>query len=310
MNRRTFLLSVTVAPVVAALAACGDSSKVSVATDPGTTPATTPATTPSTTPGTTPATTPDTTPTTTQTGIAHPTRADDLVLALAYEGGFVAPNYLFARLPQLLVSGDGRVFTEGAVPAIYPGPLLPTILVRSITEDGIQILLGVANAAGLLAAPGDYTGGTRVADAANTVLTINAQGGSFVHSAYALGIDTAETPARQRLLDAVNTLSDLDKTVGAAELGPNETFVATAYRLRAAVADPSVMAGGQEPAPTIVDWPAGAGISLADASDCGRVDAAAIGSLFTDAKQNTYFKEGVVVYQLSVRGVLPGDPAC
>ena len=41
-----------------------------------------------------------------------------------------------------------------------------------------------------------------------------------------------------------------------------------------------------------------------------RVDAAAIGSLFLDAMQNTYFKDGDVVYRVVVRGVLPGDPAC
>ena len=63
-------------------------------------------------------------------------------------------------------------------------------------------------------------------------------------------------------------------------------------------------------AASVVDWPAATRDSLADATECARVEAAAVGSLFTDAKQNTYFKDGEVVYQLSVAGVLPGDPAC
>ena len=230
-------------------------------------------------------------------------------MRLAYEGGLVPQDYLFASVPQLLVSGDGRMFTQGLFPEVYPGPLLPNILVRTISEDGIQTLLRVVDAAGLLASPPDYAGGTMVADAPDTVLTINADGGTFIHSAYALGIDDPESPVRRRLLDAVNSLGDKELTVGAAELGTNEAFVAATYRLRATAIDPSTLAG-QEPAPSMVDWPAGTGVSLADAGDCARVDAAAVGSLFVDATQNTYFGDAEMVYHLAVRGVLPGDPAC
>jgi hypothetical protein len=293
MNRRSFLSAALAAPVLAALAACGDPDQVSVATDP-----TTPGTVPATTPGTSPA-----------AGIAHPTAADDVVLKLSYEGGFVPVGVAFVNTPSLLVSGDGRVFTQGTVPAIFPGPLLPTVLARTITEDGVQVLLGIVRDAGLLAEPPDYTGGDNVADAPNTVLTINADGGSFVHSAYALGIDSPESPARQKLLDATTALSDIEKAAGAANLGPDESFVSAAYRFQARVVDPTELTS-QDPAPTTVDWPATAGVSLADATTCARVDAAAVGSLFIDAKQNTYFKDGDVVYQLAVAGVLPGDPAC
>jgi hypothetical protein len=85
--------------------------------------------------------------------------------------------------------------------------------------------------------------------------------------------------------------------------------VPTTYRLQARVVDPTEVSG-QDPPASVVDWPAPAGVLLANAAECARVDAAAAGSLFTDAKQNTYFKEGEIVYQLSVAGVLPGDPAC
>jgi hypothetical protein len=294
MNRRSFLSAMVAAPVLAALAACGDPDQVSVATDP---------TTPGTAPGSTPATTP-------AAGIAHPTAAEDVVLKLSYEGGFVPAGFAFVNTPSLVVSGDGRVFTQGAVPAIFPGPLLPAVLVRTITEDGIQAVLGVVNDAGLLAEPPDYAGGDNVADAPNTVLTISVDSGSFVHSAYALGIDSPESPARQNLLDVTTKLGDIEQAAGAANnLGPDQPFVPTTYRFQASVVDPTELTS-QDPAPTIVDWPATAGVSLADATTCARLEAGAVGSLFLDAKQNTYFKDGDVVYQLSVAGVLPGDPAC
>ncbi len=277
-------------PLLAALAACGDPDQEAATTNP---------TTPSTTPGTTP----------TGVGITHPTGADDVVLKVTYEGGFVPAGFFFVNTPALLVSGDGRVFTQGAVPAIFPGPLLPTVLVRTISEDGLQALLALVQKAGLFAKIPDYSGGDNVADAPSTVLAINANGGTFVHSAYALGLDTPESPARQTLLDVTTALGDIETAAGVSNLGTDEPFVASAYRLQAHAVDPTETST-QDPAPTVIDWPAASGISLVTATECARVAASAVGSLFTDATQNTYFKEGDIVYQVSVAGVLPGDPAC
>jgi len=155
MNRRMFVSALVIVPLVGALAACGDPDQVPAEADP---------TTPPTSPGTTPATTPDTTPgTAAPSGIEHPTGADDVVLKLAYEGGFVPFGTIFVNTPTALVSGDGRVFTPAAVPAIYPGPLLPSLRVRHITEADMQSLLKVVDDAGLLAPAPDYTGGLNVA---------------------------------------------------------------------------------------------------------------------------------------------------
>ena len=299
MNRRAFLSAVAVAPVLAALASCGDPN-VASGTDPGSVPPGSPGTTPGITTGTAAPTAP---------AIVHPTGPDDVVLKLSYEGGLLAPGYLFVNTPSLLVSGDGRVFTQGAVPAIFPGPLLPTVFERRISEEGMQSLLGIVQAAGLMAPPAEYPDRHNVADASTTVLTINAGGATFVHSAYALGMGDAEAGPRKTLLDVTTALGDLDKVVGEATLEPDAAFVATTYRLQARAVDPTELTG-QDPAPTIVDWPAGVAVVLADATKCARIDAAAVGSLFIDAKQNTYFQQGDVVYQLAVAGVLPGDPVC
>jgi hypothetical protein len=293
MNRRSFLSAVAVAPVLAAIAACGDPNRAPVEADP-----TAPGSVPATTPGTEPA-----------AGIEHPTGAGDVILRLSYEGGFVPAGLFFVNTPSLLVSGDGRVFTPALVPAVYPGPLLPSLLVRSINEAGIQALLGMVKAAGLLAPPPEYPDRHNVADAPDTVLTVAAAGETFVHSAYALGVGDAETGVRKNLLDLITAISDIDTAAGAGNLGANESFVPTVYRLQARVVDPSQLTG-QEPAPTVVEWPAAAGVSLASAPTCARVDASAVGSLFLDAKQNTFFKEGDVVYEVAVAGVLPGAPGC
>ena len=288
MNRRTFVSALVVVPIAVTLAACGDDGK---ATEP-----------------TEPQQVDDTFPPAGSTGIAHPTGPSDVILELSYEGGFVPAGTAFINLPALLVSGVGLVYTPAVIPAVFPGPLVPPMLTRTITEPGIQQLLNLVKRAGLLAPPPDYTGGEGVADASSTVLTINADGGNFVHSAYALGADTPESPARKNLLDTVTTIGDIGGAVGEDNLGANQPFVPTSYRFQARPVAQSELP--TDIPPTIVEWPALTTLPLADAATCATLDAVAVGSLFTDATQNTYFKDGDVLYQISVAGVLPGDPPC
>ena len=102
MNRRNFLTALIGTPALAAfLAACGD----------------------------------DTTQSSSDNSLAG--ALDEVVLRIGYEGGFVPAGTSFLNLPTVLVTGDGRVFTPGAVPAVYPGPLLQPMFERSITEQGI-----------------------------------------------------------------------------------------------------------------------------------------------------------------------------
>ena len=96
-------------------------------------------------------------------------------------------EYSFQQPPMVLISGDGRVFTTGPQIAIYPGPMLPNIEVRTITEEGIQTILAAADEAGLFADV-DYTAELNVADASTATVVLNVDGESWVHEAYALGI--------------------------------------------------------------------------------------------------------------------------
>ena len=156
-----------------------------------------------------------------------------------------------------------------------------------------------------------------IADAPDTVLTLVVDGQTYRHQAYALAIDVdasgnplpEQTPARQALADVVSAFGDLDTTLGAAALGEETIFEPMAYRFQAEPMAATDLAGF-DPAPELVEWPATAGVTLASAAECGRVDAAAIGTLFTDATQNTFFTEAGVTYRLAVAAVLPGDAAC
>lgn len=276
MNRRTFLAAVAGTPALAALiAACGDDNK--------------------------------------RTFSSIPSGAQDVVIKITNEGGFVPAGFAFVNLPSLLISGDGRVFTPGAMIEIYPGPLLPAISERSITDEGISKVLQLADDAGLLGAPLDYStpGAIAIADAPDTVVVINVNGKVYEHRANALGFDMPEgslsTPARDNLNTFVTLISDIAKVAGSDNVGDEQIFVPEQYRFQALVVDPTQFT---DPAPTIVAWPDGTGAVLAESLQCATVTANAVEELFTEATQLTFFEEADVTYQLSAVGVLPGDATC
>lgn len=236
----------------------------------------------------------------------HPTGADEIVVSIGYEGGFVPADYGFRNLPTVLLSGNGRAFTQGPVPEIYPGPLLPNVLVRSVTEAGTQSLLQLANKYGLLADV-EYVNPTDIADAPDTVVTIAANGATYTHRAYALGIGgdgTESDPQRQALADFVNAATGDWLYGDNPELGTEQPFASDTYLIWA------IEVGDMQPTdiePTVVDWPADASVRLVDAGECAAVPAAEVGALFAAATQLTYFAEGGVTYQLAVKPQLPGD---
>jgi hypothetical protein len=285
------------------LSACGDDSDSTPATDPTTGETLPPV---DTSPDTT---SPDTGPDDTAAdGIEHPTGAHDVVLRISYEGGFVPIDYAFLNLPSLLVTGDGREIEQGPQIEIYPGPLLPNMQERTISEAGIQALLRLAEEHDLLREI-DYEDETSIADAPYTVVTISANGETFEHEAYALGLGgdgTESDEARANLASFVEQASDVVTAAGADTLGPQAEFEATSYQLRATVADETAV----EEEPTLVDWPADAPIRLADASECATVPAESFRALFADATQLTWFVEDGVTYQLVVKPQLPGVPTC
>ncbi len=241
-------------------------------------------------------------PTSVPSGFEHPTGADDVVVRIAYEGGFIPVEMAFLNLPTLLVSGDGHVFVQGPVPEIYPGPLLPNIQVSPGTEAGIQDLLTLADEHGLLADV-EYTDPTNIADAPNPGVEIAADGQTFRHSAYALGINEESDPARKALADFV-TAATGDWLYGPnPEVGPQEQFQSEHFLIRASeVGDYT-----GEIEPTVVDWPTDVSVRLADAGECAMIPAAEVGDLFASANQLTFFAEDGITYQLTVKPQLPGD---
>ncbi len=240
-------------------------------------------------------------------GYEHPTGADEVIVSYEEVGGFTTREFAFQRTPNALVAGDGRAFSPGAQIEIYPGPLLPAVQVWTMTEEQIQEVLRLADEAGLLEEV-EYDQPDNIADATTAVVTINANGETFVHEAYALGIGDGpggaeSTPERQALLDFVGELSNITNTAASGEV---VLYEPEAYAIEALPVDDLSAYGTDGIEPTIVDWPADASVRLADASSCTVIAADEVDEVFAAANQLTFFDDGGVVYQVLVRPVLPG----
>lgn len=238
------------------------------------------------------------------------TGADDVVVSITNEGGFVPVGFAFANTPLALVTGDGRALSTGPVIAIFPGPLLPNVQQRSISPAGVQQLLARADELGLLADV-TYENNDMIADAGTTVVTITVGGRTYRHEAYALGLDTETDRDREALADFVAAATDLPATVGAAELGAEEPFTSEQFLIQALPVDRTALAGdGAEP--RFVPWPADAPVRLADAESCAAVPAAEFGPLFIDADSMTFFTDAdpvdgtEVTYSVTPVPQLPG----
>ena len=260
--------------------------------------------------------------------IDHPT-GDALVLRMSYSGGMAGPMLDFAGFPPFSLTGDGRVFMQGAVPAIFPGPALPAVNVRRLSEAGIQAVLQEVARTGLFGTSIAFRGAQNcVMDAGDTVFTLHAEERAVTVTVYGLGTLDASNPCQgvsSSELAAHQALRTLSDRLGSFEAWlPASAWVETtwqAYRpealrliVRNADADPPDGSGISNP---LVDWP--------DSSDpatfgqpgpfeserCGVVSgerADAWYAAIAAANQLTRFTKDQHRYQVTVRFFLPDEP--
>ncbi len=247
------------------------------------------------------------------------TAPDKLILRIATAGGFIAPGYLLTSMPQFALYGDGRLIVPGPVVEIYPGPLLPNLLVMRVTPAEIQTILAAADKAGLLGPNASYLA-TGIADAGTTVFTTKVGGATHTISAYALMADAkadnvADDAARARLLEFENQISNLNAFLGR-QVSDAESYAPTGMLVFARLADaPDPTA----PAQQIVAWP----LSL-DPATVGQpttvpqtsciplsgTDLATFLTVARTANAMSLWTYGTVRYAVSVRPLYPDESSC
>lgn len=255
--------------------------------------------------------------------IDHGTTADELLVRVEFEGGFVAPTWTYTSIPTFSLYGDGTVILPGAQIELYPGPALPAISTRAVGEGGVQRILDEVLSA-IERVPDEMVdmGSIGVADAPTTVVTVHAGGVDRTIEAYALG-ELSEQPdgmsdeefrARRRLQELVTTLGSLETWIPAGALGPETAYHGSAARLF--VSEYRQVDLPQEP----VAWPLegglgrfGAPIDGSGTYRCGVVAAAdwrVVREATSRGNELTPWTDGSARFSVLFRPLLPDETGC
>lgn len=256
-------------------------------------------------------------------GIEHPRGADQLILGVAYEGGFVPYEYTLGSTPFWSLFGDGTLIVPGPQIEIYPGPALPNLTATPVTEEGIQAILKAARDAGLLDGDANY-GNQCIADAATTVFTTNANGTTTVVSAYALDVgepagtcgNEKDADARAKLAAFQARLTDLRSWLPNGSVGTERPYDPTEMRVYVLPYQ-----GDAELPQDPIEWPLEApldtfGEAAKDApadTRCGVVTGEDLTTLLAaagEANALTPWTSGATEYHLIFRPLLPDEHAC
>ena len=236
----------------------------------------------------------------------------------------IAPLELFGRMPVLAITGDAVAVTPGPVAEIYPGPLVPPLIGRRVTEAGRARIVEAARDAGLLDWRSDFTGDALIAggETGRIELTVDGRRVSITGdpSAHIECITTPCVPASgtpAAFGDLWRQLTDLGSWLRA-ELGPEVAFVPPAYALLVRPAPEGMPDLPQAPAVWPLEIPlATFGMPVANGTArCGTVGGAEAWTLRPVLEAaNTltpWIQRADSVEQLSitVRPLVPGEDAC
>jgi len=237
----------------------------------------------------------------------------------------IPPLDRFAIPDVVDVTSDGTYVTVGPVDAMYPGPLLPNLRQRSITDEGRQRILDEAARLGLLGGQTDFTGGSVPGGiTARLDLTVDGRRVTLTGDPEAqIQCVTAPcdpppgTPAA--FADLWAKLQQPADWLGNA-VGPESPFVADAYALLVGPAPALPPEAGMPRPPVVLPVDLGLatfGVPVADGTHrCGTVegaDAAALTPAFEEADQLTQWIQGPAMsatFSMAVRPIVADEDPC
>lgn len=118
----------------------------------------------------------------------HPTGSDEAIFIIDMTGGFVPVEFMTTHTPTFVLLGDGRVIVQGAQTLQFPGPALPPLMERTLTEEGIQEVLRAIGDTNLFTSDLELRGAANmVADASDTIFILDGGGQEVTVSVYGLG---------------------------------------------------------------------------------------------------------------------------
>lgn len=242
---------------------------------------------------------------------------ETVVVRLELGGGYEPVLQNLRTVPAVTITADGAIYAPGPVPAIFPGPAAPSILVGVLDDRQVESVLDLVDELGLDATT-DFGVPTNIADAPTVTLDVLTDDGPIILRAYALGLgdetndeltdgQRSARAAFSSVVDAVTDLVALDTTEG---------LVPDGYRVWAGPYDEFAVPGGDlavEP----VEWPLDdrlLGVGGDRPLTCSMItgaDADALGDVIPSATEITpWTASDGSTFALAVSPLYPGVEPC
>ncbi len=250
--------------------------------------------------------------------------SDELVLRIDTGGGLAGPDQNALSIPQVSVYADGRVISQGAQIAIYPGPALPSLHLARLSPAGLERVLEAAAEAGLTA--GDRHLRMRgIADAHTTTFTVISEGETHLVTAEALGLeaghedqlDATELKARGAMLQFQGALSNPSAWLGTDVLAEGLPYEFDELRI---FPRPGLPPDEPDLAQPGLEWPLaeplmsfGEPFPMGEDARCGTVSGEELRTLLPlvmSANQLTRWESDGKLYELLLRPLLPDESGC
>lgn len=236
----------------------------------------------------------------------------------------IPPEHRFGWVPSVAITADGVLVVPGAVPAIYPGPLVTPLWGRAVSDAGWTAIVTLARDLGLLVDGGQFVDGAPAPGSVLGRIEILVDGRVLTITgdpeAQIMCITTpcdpppGTAPAFGEFWRRVHDLA----TWMPGQLGPEREYIPAGYALL--VGPPAVPEAGIEP--QVMDWPLEADLATfgtlvaGGTLRCGEVtgeDAATLGPALRAANQLTQWAQDPTAaarFGLVVRPLLPGETVC
>ena len=236
----------------------------------------------------------------------------------------IPPTARFTWLPYAFVTADGIAITQGAVPAIIPGPLVPPLFGAQLSDGGYDRIVDRARSLGLLDGSGDFGPAEPMPGSVSGTIGLRVDGvvreltGDPNANIQCITTPCEAAPGTPEAFGSFwMELGDLRSMVGD-ELGAEAEHHPEAYALLIGVAPPDD--AGIEP--QVVDWvldtplaEMGQPVGPEPTPRCAAVggdDATTLEAAIARSNQLTMWVDESVDAPVSivVRPLLPGDDPC
>ena len=236
----------------------------------------------------------------------------------------IPPQARFMWLPYAFITADGIAVRQGAVPAIFPGPLVPPLFGAQLSDAGYDQIVERARSLGLLDGSGDFSPPEPMPGSVSGTIGLRVDGAiREITGDPNANVQCFTTPcdAAPGTPEAFSSLwielGDIRFMVGD-ELGAEGEYHPEAYALLIGVTPPDD--AGIDP--QVVDWvldtplaDMGQPVGPEPTPRCATVggeDAATLEAAFGRSNQLTMWVDDSVdaPVSITVRPLLPGDDPC